>query len=203
MAIGDFGVTMMGYSYMDLISGTVGAYFYQVVWLALHSCGLTIFPFLIVIVSALRQNYESDNLNDEPHQQLSRLAVKLVVMSVVMVIAGAPTIKVKELAVRMQLRTCDSLGIDLERESRSIVTPIMKTVPILGQFLTARTTFKEQIRKKEVAAYKNEKESLGRITAQLTVGGNYIRVPIWWFFWRQMMLVLEALLPLIYHVMKV
>ncbi|KOH03724.1 hypothetical protein ACZ98_24135 (plasmid) [Vibrio parahaemolyticus] len=69
-----------GTSFFDLITGALGAYFYMVVWNVLQSSGLIIFAFFFVIAEALKENYESDEINDEPHQQWGRLKVKLYLM---------------------------------------------------------------------------------------------------------------------------
>lgn len=184
MQLGNFGVTLMGFSYMDLMSGFVGTYFYQLVWNALHTCGLTVLPFVVVMINALRENFEGDEVNDEPHQQVGRVVTKLLVMVVVMIFAGAPTIKVTDIAVRMQLRTCDKITIETGEKAENALITFLTTgaINIASESIGAALALQESV---EVSA---EKKVLDRITAQFTMNGEVLRIPIWWYTWRQIML---------------
>lgn len=96
-----------GTSFFDLITGSLGAYFYMIVWNVLQSSGLIIFAFFFVIAEALKENYESDEMNDEPHQQWGRLKVKLYLMIIIVVLVCKPLITINELKLRMPIRHCD------------------------------------------------------------------------------------------------
>ncbi|APX10250.1 MULTISPECIES: conjugal transfer protein TraG N-terminal domain-containing protein [Vibrio harveyi group] len=96
-----------GTSFFDLITGALGAYFYMVVWNVLQSSGLIIFAFFFVIAEALKENYESDEINDEPHQQWGRLKVKLYLMIFIVFLVCKPLITINELKLRMPTRHCD------------------------------------------------------------------------------------------------
>lgn len=189
MVLGNFGVTLMGYSYMDLMSGFVGTYFYQLVWNALHTCGLTVLPFVAVMVTAIRENYENDELNDEPHQQVGRLMTKLAVMVGIMIFAAAPTIKVTDLAVRMQLRVCDQTTVETSDKAEQAVVTFLTT----GLANVALSSVKESLELQESLEYAAEKSTLDRITGQFTMSGEVLRTPIWWYFWRQMMLAVSSM----------
>ncbi|MCG9589948.1 conjugal transfer protein TraG N-terminal domain-containing protein [Vibrio campbellii] len=104
------GVLQMAYfgtSFFDLITGALGAYFYMIVWNVLQSSGLIVMAFLVVIGEALKEGYESDEINDEPHQQWGRLKVKLYLMLFIAVLACKPLIGINELKLRMPTRHCD------------------------------------------------------------------------------------------------
>lgn len=181
MTLGDFSVTLMGYSYMDLMSSLVGAYFYQVVWYSLSASGLFLLPFFMETLQAIRQSLEDDGLNDAPMQHWGRYWVKMVIMFLIMLFAAAPTIKVNELAIRMQLRECDSNA----RE-------IGKAVPssnFSGLVVKGVKTF---LQVQEAQEYVMYKDSVNGFASQLTMGGKQIRVPVWWYFWRQTMLAVSS-----------
>lgn len=190
MTLGDFGVTLMGFSYMDLMSGFIGSFFYQIVWNALHACGLTVLPFLAVAIDALRENYESDQVNDQPHQQLNRLMTKLAVMVGVMILAGAPILKISDLAVRMQLRTCDKAVIESEMDAQNMLATILTT----GGANVMFTSVSESMKMVESAEVMSEKQVLNRLSADISMSGVRVRTPIWWHFWRHFMLAVGSMI---------
>jgi len=185
-------VTLMGFSHMDTMTGLVGAYFYQIVWDSLHACGLTFFPFLIAVVGALRENYEGDDLNDQPHQQVGRLYIKLTVMTMVMLFAAIPSLNVSDVAVRMQLRTCDKTPESVE-ELKS--TEDLINSSLMGNSLVAGDySISGVIETAEKFIYKSELSSLNEVSADIRFGGNQVKVSIWWHFWRQMSLAVSSLI---------
>lgn len=100
-------MAILGSSYFDLITGAIGAYMYMIVWDVLKMTGVVFFAFVAVIGQALVDNYESDNLNDEPHQQLNRLTVQLVVMVFALIFVAMPIIEVDSLKLRVATRQCE------------------------------------------------------------------------------------------------
>lgn len=100
-------MAIFGSSFFDLVTGAIGAYMYQIVWNVLTLSGFVLIAFISVIVGALVENYESDQLNDEPHQQLGRLRVKLIVMVVIVLVAGLPLIPVSGLKLSVPTRQCE------------------------------------------------------------------------------------------------
>jgi hypothetical protein len=186
-------VTIMGFSHMDSMTGLVGAYFYQIVWDSLHACGLTFFPFLIAVVAALRENYEGDEINDQPHQQVGRLYIKLTVMTMVMLFAAIPSLNVRDVAVRLQLRTCDLAPA-------TVVSNASRAQRVIGDVLTMNlttaleTTITQSIEAKEGFDQRSQINSLNRIGSEIRMGGNVVKVPIWWHFWRQMSLAVSSLI---------
>ncbi|MEH6454893.1 MAG: conjugal transfer protein TraG N-terminal domain-containing protein [Cocleimonas sp.] len=186
-------VTVMGFSHMDSMTGLVGAYFYQIVWDSLHACGLTFFPFLIAVVAALRENYEGDGMTDAPHQQVGRLYIKLTVMTMVMLFAAIPSLNVSDVAVRMQLRTCD-------KTPETFVSGASRAAEVMGDALTfspsvmIETTITEAIELGEDFELRSEMNSLARVSSEIRMGGNVVKVPIWWHFWRQMSLAVGSLI---------
>ena len=100
-------MAIFGSSYFDLITGAIGAYMYMIVWDVLKMTGVVFFAFVAVIGQALVQNYESDNLNDEPHQQLNRLTVQLVVMVFTLIFVAMPIIEIDSLKLRVATRQCE------------------------------------------------------------------------------------------------
>lgn len=100
-------MAIFGSSYFDLITGTLGAYMYMIVWDVLKMSGLVFFAFVAVIGEALVQNYESDNVNDEPHQQLNRLSVRLIIMAFSIVFVAMPIVEIDSLKLRVATRQCE------------------------------------------------------------------------------------------------
>ncbi|MPW28267.1 hypothetical protein F9L16_04540 [Agarivorans sp. B2Z047] len=105
--MGDLAV--FGSSYFDLMTGALGVYMYSLVWDVFKMSGLVFFAFLAVIAEALKENFESDEMNDEPHQQLGRIKVKLVVMIFILLFVATPTLTVSSLKLRVPSRQCEVL----------------------------------------------------------------------------------------------
>jgi len=187
MSLGDLSVTLMGFSYMDLMSSLVGAYFYQIVWYSLTASGLFLLPFVMETLQAIRQSMENDGLNDAPMQHWGRYWVKMAIMMGVLIFAAAPTLKVGDLAVRLQLRECDSNVKDFSKPSINQFELLTKGY---GHYVTKgiKDIFQMQ------GSTENEmyKSSVNGFADQLTLGGQVVRVPIWWHFWRQMMLAIGS-----------
>ncbi len=187
MSLGDLSVTLMGFSYMDLMSSLVGAYFYQIVWYSLTASGLFLLPFVMETLQAIRQSMENDGLNDAPMQHWGRYWVKMAIMMGVLIFAAAPTLKVGDLAVRLQLRECDSNVKDFSKPSINQFELLTKGY---GHYVTKgiKDIFQMQ------GSTENEmyKSSVNGFADQLTIGGQVVRVPIWWHFWRQMMLAIGS-----------
>lgn len=184
MRLGDFSVMMSGFSHADLMSAFVGAYFYQVVWYSLSATGLILLPFLAHAIKTAREAAEDDNLNDSTEQQWGRFWVKTAVMMGVMIFCAAPTIKVGELAVRMQLRQCDA-DPSLVNSAEESYDQLLSTTNL---FTFSTKTLYQILRHDEIAEYASEKAALNGLVGQLTMSGDVVRVPIWWHFWRQVML---------------
>lgn len=187
MSLGDLSVTLMGFSYMDLMSSLVGAYFYQIVWYSLTASGLFLLPFFMETLQAIRQSMENDGLNDAPMQHWGRYWVKMAIMIAVLIFAAAPTLKVGDLAVRLQLRECDSSVKDFSKPPINQFELLTKGY---GNYVTKG--IKDIFQMQGSAENELYKSSVNGFADQLTMGGQVVRVPIWWHFWRQMMLAIGS-----------
>lgn len=189
MTLGNFSVTLTGYSYMDLMSALVGAYFYQIVWYALAATGIALLPFFSVVAIALREALERDNLNDDVGQQWGRYWVKLAVMLGVMIFAAAPTLKVTQLKVMPQMRQCDAALSD-----NSTPNPVTRVTDMItkGTLDVYATSIKGIIQSAESSAYHAYRDAVNGIAGDLSMGGKEVRVPVWWLFVRQTTLALGS-----------
>ncbi len=99
---------------------------YTLVWDVFKMTGLVFFAFLAVIVEALKENFESDEMNDAPHQQLGRIKVKLVIMVFILIFVASPVLTVSNLKLRVPSRQCEPLPtikaseINLTDEERDV-----------------------------------------------------------------------------------
>ncbi|MEI2422743.1 hypothetical protein V6O07_20865, partial [Arthrospira platensis SPKY2] len=90
--------------------------------------GFVLLAFLSVIIGALIENYESDQLNDEPHQQLGRFQVKMIIMVMVILVAALPLIPVSGLKLSVPTRQCEiipqvaSETLNLSSENQALLT---------------------------------------------------------------------------------
>lgn len=187
MSLGDLSVTLMGFSYMDLMSSLVGAYFYQIVWYSLTASGLFLMPFFMETLQAIRQSMENDGLNDAPMQHWGRYWVKMAIMIAVLIFAAAPTLKVGDLAVRLQLRECDS---NIKDYSNPTLSPSDYLTTGYGTLIAK--SMKEVFQMQDSAEFEMYKSSVNGFAGQLTMANQVVRVPIWWHFWRQMMLAIGS-----------
>ncbi|HFG1972963.1 TPA: conjugal transfer protein TraG N-terminal domain-containing protein [Vibrio cholerae] len=121
-------MAIFGSSFFDLVTGAIGAYMYQIVWNVMVLSGFVLLAFLSVIIGALIENYESDQLNDEPHQQLGRFQVKMIIMVIVILVAALPLIPVSGLKLSVPTRQCEiipqvaSETLNLSSENQALLT---------------------------------------------------------------------------------
>lgn len=120
-------MAMFGMSFYDLITSTIGAYLYMIIWDLLKMSGFVFLAFIAFLIGALKENYESDELNDEPHQQTARVTVRLVLMIIVLLFVATPTITINDLKLRVPSRQCSvfptvtSTEMNLQDDERAIL----------------------------------------------------------------------------------
>ncbi|ENN6469940.1 conjugal transfer protein TraG N-terminal domain-containing protein [Vibrio vulnificus] len=102
-------MSLFGSSFFDVLTGAIGAYFYMVVWNTIQASGLILVAFLAVIINAVKENYEEDDLNDNPHQQWGRVKVELIIMMFVVIFVGKPLIGITDFKIRSPTRQCEIL----------------------------------------------------------------------------------------------
>ncbi|HAS8195786.1 TPA: hypothetical protein I7682_18050 [Vibrio vulnificus] len=100
-------ISLFGLSLFDLVAGGLGIYMYQVVWDILNMAGFAVIAFAAAIYESLHQNFESDDVNDEPEQQLRRLEVRLWFMVFCVIFVATPTLTITNLELRVPSQTCN------------------------------------------------------------------------------------------------
>lgn len=188
MLLSDFSVNMVGYSYMDLMTAVVGTFFYQIVWNALSATGLILLPFAITALNTLKETVEGDGLTDEPLQHFSRTWVSFVIMFGVLVFCAVPSMKVTGLDIRMQLRECDKSAAEIANAQTDPANNML--LGTTGALVVSG--LKKALMIYENYEYANEKDALDNFNAQITFSGEVLRVPVWWYFWRQVSMAVSA-----------
>jgi hypothetical protein len=199
------------------------------------------FAFAAVVIEALKENYESDNINDEPHQQVGRFVVQLTIMIAVLLFVATPMIAIDSLKLRVPTRQCEILPSVTSEDllltqsewlklnqfgAKSLVNELIEkevsnssrrvsrdtaatnvanrilTSSLLSEYrrLTTSNGYVTQMPKRMVlenvvaqsVMNKRQRGAVEDIGLTLEGVGMTIRVPLWWQFWRNYMLGINA-----------
>lgn len=150
---------LYGQNIVELIALLVGWWTYSMVWDALVSVGISFLPFLFMMINALKENYESDNLNDDSDQQIRRVQTQWITMAFVMILCVIPSISISSTNLKVPARSCEiERGLNIHNSSGKKVLGEIKNQNI-NNMLTMQNNIKETI----------------------IIGNQSVRIPILWY----------------------